>query len=133
MVFFSEDIDNLGLSAEESFRTLVTAYQYLISKTEIRRVLLIIDADDVSFRDFKKFGPYSGLKIPALFNVPRRLYFNLIYTLIIFFFILIKNAFPIRFYGIHILNEHFFTKLVAKTMWPFLSSKIRKRVITACS
>lgn len=67
--FLPDDIDSLGLSSEELIRSLLTVYQYLVSKAELRRILLIIDAKNISFRDLRKFGPDFGLKLPAIFTV----------------------------------------------------------------
>lgn len=83
--FFSfsllDGIDNLGLTAEEMFRNVVTVNQYLISSAETRRILLIIDAKDVSFHDLIKFGPFFGLKLPTLLNVLQFRFFALHYFL----------------------------------------------------
>lgn len=39
-----------------------------------------------------------------------------------------QDVFPIRFYGIHILNEPLVFKIIISMLWPLLSTKIRSRV-----
>jgi len=82
----SDDIDQLSLTAEETFRNIVTVWQYLISNADTRQILVIVDAKDVSFRFLKKFGPSFARKYSALFNA-RRIginHFNWFYLKIIF-------------------------------------------------
>ena len=73
MLFFSGDIDKLGLTAEKFFRYIITVYQYLLSKAETRRICFIMNFKDASFRELKMFG-HLLVKFPAggLFNVRRR-------------------------------------------------------------
>lgn len=44
----------------------------------------------------------------------------------IFYF---QGMFPIRIMGIHVVNEPFVFKILMAMFWPFVSEKIRSRVI----
>jgi len=55
------------------FRNLLTIYQYLASKKDPQRLLLVVNAKYATFRELKLFGLFFGLKIPALFNVNKEI------------------------------------------------------------
>lgn len=95
-------------SLEDIFLALVFCFQRLVSEleTQTNGIVLILDVKDLSLNHVRQFTPY-WVKIIAD---------------------IAQDVFPIRFQGIHVVNEPRIMKVLVAIFWPFLSNKIRSRL-----
>lgn len=95
-------------SLDEIFRCNVFCLQRLVSETETqdKGIVAIVDMNNFGFHQARHFTPCQAKKVADL----------------------IRDSFPIRFHGIHLINESWVFNVVLSAIWPFLSEKIQKRI-----
>nr|CAH0099877.1 unnamed protein product [Daphnia galeata] len=97
------------ISLEDVYRTVVFCFQRMVSEIETQSngVVIILDFQDFALHQIRHFTPSFVKKVANL----------------------VQDVFPIRLKGIHIVNEPQIIKLLVAMIWPFLSNKIRNRVV----
>lgn len=100
-------------------------------ENQTRGIVLILDFKDFSLNQVKQFTPAFLKKLADLVQVNNgtsnvKLTKKIICSLIVF----LQDVFPIRLVGIHVVYEPLVLKILVTMIWPFLSHKIRNRVIS---
>ncbi|XP_057369737.1 alpha-tocopherol transfer protein-like [Daphnia carinata] len=96
-------------SLDDIFRTAVFCFQRIVCEPETQSngVVIIIDFNGFTFHHFTHFTPSFLKKVADL----------------------VQDVFPIRLKGIHVLNEPRVVKFLVAMIWPFLTNKIRNRLV----
>jgi len=92
---------------EEVFKAIVCCLQRFASESETQKngVVAVLDFKNFGLQQVRHVTPPFVKKLADL----------------------IQEVFPLRFQGIHIVNEPWVFKMILSMIWPFLSTKMRSR------
>ncbi|CAG0898827.1 unnamed protein product [Darwinula stevensoni] len=94
-------------SMEEMFRAALTCLEYISTdtSTQVCGIVAITDCKGLAFHHAKHFTPSLAKRCAAV----------------------LKDCFPLRFKGIHVMNEPLIVDMLFSMLKPFLSAKILSR------
>lgn len=108
-IFNSLNWDIRVCSLDDMLRTAVFCFQRLVSEQETRSngVVLIMDFKGFTFHHFTHVTPSFAKKVADF----------------------VQDVLPIRLKGIHVMHEPQVVKFLVAMVWPFLTNKIRNRLV----